>query len=168
MDRPEGDGDGVVTVATMEIIVAALFLAFGGMVMFDSYRIGASWASDGPEAGYFPFYTGLIIVVASLVLLVQGVRQRAASRAAFVEAGQLRQVALVFVPALLYVAGIALAGIYVSSAVYITLFMVFIGHYRWLRRAAVGAGVGVFAFVLFERWFSIPLPKGFVERALGL
>jgi hypothetical protein len=25
----------------------------------------------------------------------------------------------------------------------------------------------VFAFLLFERWFQIPLPKGFVERALG-
>ncbi len=168
MARPEdGDGAGVVSTATMEIIVAALFLAFGAVVMFDSYRIGASWASDGPESGYFPFYTGLIICVVALVLLVQGIRKRGRMAVAFVEAGQLRQVALVFLPALLYVGGIAAVGIYVASAVYIALFMVFLGHYTWLRSVTVGLSVGLFAFMLFERWFHIPLPKGFIERALG-
>ena len=72
MSRPEEEGAGLVSIATMEIIVAALFFAFGAVVMFDSYRIGASWASDGPESGYFPFYTGLIICAAALVLLVHG------------------------------------------------------------------------------------------------
>ena len=167
MSRPEEEGAGLVSIATMEIIVAALFFAFGAVVMFDSYRIGASWASDGPESGYFPFYTGLIICTAALVLLVQGFRKRAQVAVAFVEAGPFRQVALVFFPALVYVGGIALAGIYVASAIYIALFMVFLGHYTWLRSVAVGLSVGLFAFVLFERWFHIPLPKGFVERALG-
>ena len=51
MSRPEEEGAGLVSVATMEIIVAALFFSFGALVMFDSYRIGASWASDGPESG---------------------------------------------------------------------------------------------------------------------
>ena len=167
MARPEEEGAGLVSIATMEIIVAALFFAFGAVVMFDSSRIGASWASDGPESGYFPFYTGLIICVAALVLLVQGIRQRQRVAVAFVEAGPFRQVALVFFPALLYVGGITLAGIYVASAIYIALFMVYLGHYTWLRSVTVGLSVGVFAFVLFERWFHIPLPKGFLERALG-
>ena len=167
MSRPEEEGAGLVSIATMEIIVAALFFAFGAVVMFDSYRIGASWASDGPESGYFPFYTGLIICTAALVLLVQGFRKREQVAVAFVEGGPFRQVALVFFPALVYVGGIALAGIYVASAIYIALFMVFLGHYTWLRSVAVGLSVGLLAFVLFERWFHIPLPKGFVERALG-
>jgi len=42
----------------MEIAVALLFLLFGGVVSWDSYRLGASWGSDGPQAGYFPFYIG--------------------------------------------------------------------------------------------------------------
>jgi hypothetical protein len=45
--------------------------------------------------------------------------------------------------------------------------MVFLGHYTWLRSGAIGLSVGLFAFVLFERWFQIPLPKGFIERTLG-
>jgi hypothetical protein len=167
MSGPEEEGAGVVSTAAMEIVVAALFLAFGAVVMFDSYRIGASWASDGPESGYFPFYTGLIICVAALVLLVQGFRKRAQMPVAFVQAAPLRQVALVFFPALIYVGGIQVAGIYVASAIYITLFMVYLGRYSWLRSGGVGLSVGLFAFVLFERWFQIPLPKGFIERTLG-
>jgi hypothetical protein len=167
MDQPEGSGRSAVSHATMEVVVAALFFAVGALVMFDSYRIGASWGSDGPESGYFPFYTGVIICVSALVLVVQGLRQFAREKVSFVEHGQLRQVLSVLVPALLYVLGIELAGIYVASAIYIALFMALLGHYTWLRSVTVGVSVGLFAFMLFERWFSIPLPKGFVERAFG-
>jgi putative tricarboxylic transport membrane protein len=168
-DGNEGGRRSAVSTATMEIVVAALFFATGAVVVFDSYRLGAKWGFDGPESGYFPFYIGLLICIASLVLLVQGVRQRLATRPgeAFVRAGQLKDVLSVFLPALAYVLGIELIGIYVASAIYIALFMVLLGHYSVLRSVSVGIGVGLFAFVLFERWFSIPLPKGFIERALG-
>ncbi|MBC7778655.1 MAG: tripartite tricarboxylate transporter TctB family protein [Proteobacteria bacterium] len=151
----------------MEIVVAALFFAFAAVVMFDSYRLGAAWGSDGPEPGYFPFYTGLIIAIASVVLLVQGVRLCRQPRAAFVERGQFKDVLVVLLPALGYVLAIEFVGIYLASACYIAVFMVFLGHYTWKRGVTVGVSVGLFAFVLFERWFSIPLPKGFIERALG-
>ena len=46
---------------TLEIVVAGLLFALGALVMFDSVRLGARWADDGPQAGYFPFYIGLLI-----------------------------------------------------------------------------------------------------------
>ena len=43
--------------------VAALFLAVGALVIYDSVRLGASAGrDDGPEPGYFPFYIGLIML----------------------------------------------------------------------------------------------------------
>ena len=39
--------------------------------MIDSYRLGASWGSDGPQSGYFPFYIGLLICLSSVVTLAQ-------------------------------------------------------------------------------------------------
>ena len=41
---------------------------------------------------------------------------------------------------LVYVAGVQLIGIYVASAVYITVFMRWLGKYPWPGSAAVGAG----------------------------
>jgi hypothetical protein len=58
-------------------------------------------------------------------------------------------------------------GIYVSSAVFIALFMRIAGQYTWLRSVVVGLGVSVGAFVMFEIWFKIPLPKGPLENLLG-
>jgi hypothetical protein len=42
-----------------------------------------------------------------------------------------------------------------------------VGKYSSLRSAAVGVGVSVVAFLLFEIWFTIPLPKGPLETMMG-
>jgi hypothetical protein len=157
----------VVTTRTMEIVVALLFLLFGGVVAFDSYRMGARWAEDGPQSGYFPFYIGLIICVSSMVTLLQALFGRAAkSNGAFVERGQLTSVLSVLVPAALYVLGIQLIGIYIASTVYIAVFMVWLGKYSWMKGAALGLVASVSFFAMFEIWFKVPLPKG-VFNPLG-
>jgi hypothetical protein len=45
--------------------------------------------------------------------------------------------------------------------------MQLVGKYSLLRSALVGLGVSVTAFMLFEVWFRIPLPKGPFERLIG-
>ena len=51
-------------------------------------------------------------------------------------------------------------GLYVASAVYIALFMVWLGHYSWCESIAIGLGVSALMFVMFEIWFKVPLYKG--------
>jgi len=167
MSEGRGRSDAAVTTGTMEIVVALLFFVAGAVVSWDSWRLGAAWGMDGPEAGYFPLRIGLLICLSATVVLVQSLRRHRAARETFVERGQLRDVLSILIPAIVYVLGIQLAGIYLASAVYIALFMALLGGYGWPRSAMVGIGVALFAFVLFEFWFRIPLPKGFVERARG-
>ena len=59
-----------------EIFVSAFFLLLGALVMWDSVRLGARWGSDGPEAGYFPFYIALLMSIASAVNLLLGLVKR--------------------------------------------------------------------------------------------
>ena len=151
----------------VDLVVAALILLFGALVAWDSYRLGASWASDGPEAGYFPFYIGMLICISGAVVLVQSLLGLRTDRRVFVTHQQLKQVMVILLPSTVYVLGVQLIGIYVPSALFIGLFMRFAGHYGWLRSAVVGAGVSLVSFVLFEIWFKIPLPKGPVEALFG-
>ncbi|SRR5258708_4094417 len=164
----ESQDKSAVSLKTMEIAVAALFLVFGLVVSWDSYRLGARWGSDGPQAGYFPFYIGLIIIVCSLITLGQSFVIAAARNPPFVMRGQLKMVTLVMVPTVIYVALIEWMGIYVASTIYIALFMWWLGKYSWVRFVPVSIGVNVAFFLMFEIWFKVPLPKGPLEAALGL
>ncbi len=157
------------SVRTWEIVVAALFLVFGAVIVWDSRRLGASWGSDGPQAGYFPFYIGLFICISAVINLYQGIAK--GSREAFVLWGQLRLILIVLVPSVVYVALIDnpwyALGIYVSSAIFIAFFMRYLGKYGWAKIVAVSVGTMVATFVMFEIWFKVPLPKGPLEAAFG-
>lgn len=150
-----------ITMRSIEILVALIFLLIGGIVVFDSFRLGAGWSSDGPQAGYFPFYIGLIIFISSLVTLGQALFGRTSrSDAIFVEWSQLKLVLSVLLPAAVYIGGIQLFGIYLASAVYIATFMIWLGNYSWFKSIVLGVAVSVAGFLTFEIWFQVPLYKG--------
>ena len=151
-----------------EIVVAALFLLAGAIVVYDSLRLGAKWAEDGPQAGYFPFIVGVLICISAAINLVAVFAWAREGDKAFVEVGQLRMVLAVLVPSSIYVALIGYLGIYVASALFVAFFMRWLGKYDWWKLAAVSIGNSVFFFVIFEVWFRIPLPKGPLEALLRL
>ena len=62
---------------------------------------------------------------------------------------------------------VGLLGIYVASAILIAFFMRRHGHYGALPTALVSLGVPLVFFLVFERWFLVPLIKGPIERMLG-
>lgn len=156
-----------VTTRTMDVVVAVLFMAVAVLVMTDSWRVGARWASDGPQAGYFPFYVGLIMFVASLGTLVQNLVAKAPNLTNFVDREQLGSVLKVLVPTTIYVILIEFIGIYVASMIFIAFFMAWLGKYKWQVILPVAVGVPLVLFVMFEIWFLVPLPKGPIETALG-
>ena len=152
----------------VEIGVAAIILLFGLVVVIDSYNLGARWGDDGPQPGYFPFYVGLLICASSVAILMRALRNAALAEESFVSRGELKKILTVLVPTIVYVALIAWLGFYVASTLYIAYFMWQLGKYSWLKTVPVSVGVSVAFFLIFEIWFSVPLPKGPLESALGL
>lgn len=152
----------------VEIGVAAVVLLFGALVVFDSYRLGARWGDDGPQAGYFPFYVGALICLSSAVVLVRALRNAALAAESFVSREGLKMILTVLVPTVVYVALIAFLGFYLTSTLYIAYFMWHLGKYVWIKIVPVAVGVSVAFFLIFEIWFAVPLPKGPLEAALGL
>ena len=152
----------------VEIGVAAAVLLFGAVIVFDSYRVGARWGDDGPQAGYFPFYVGLLICFSSAAVFAAASRNAALAAESFVSREGLKMILTVLVPTVAYVALIAFLGFYVASTIYIAYFMWHLGKYPWVKIAPVAIGVSVVFFLIFEIWFAVPLPKGPLEAALGL
>ena len=131
-------------------------------------RLGARWAEDGPQAGYFPFYVGLLVCLSAAVNFLMALVNRRDAGRDFVELDKLKLVLAVLVPAAVYVAAISWIGIYASSALFIAFFMRWLGKYPWWKVAVVSVGTMVAFFLIFEVWFLVALPKGPLENLLGV
>jgi hypothetical protein len=151
-----------------EMVVAALLFLLGAIVIFDSVRLGARWGDDGPQAGYFPFYIGLVLCLSAALNLGLALLSKRDRDKTFVHFDQLKLVLTVLIPSAIYVALIGWTGIYVASALFIAFFMRWLGKYPWWKVAAVSIGNSVVFFLIFEIWFKVPLPKGPLEALLGL
>lgn len=167
MSSPETPHDGesptVARNCTVDAVVSAILLIVGLVVMYEARRLGASWTSDGPGAGYFPFYIGLVLSVSSVGIFYQAVASKNKDTGAFVDRQQLRQVVSVFAPAVVYVLAVVFLGLYVASAIYIALFMIVLGKYSPVKSVIIGVAVNAAFFLMFEVWFKVPLYKGTLE-----
>ena len=151
---------------TIEMGVALFIMALGAITMFGTLSVGIGWAAEGPQSGFFPFYVGLMIVIASAInfLRASGI----ARGRQFAEWGQIAQVRKVVIPMAIYVAAVPWLGIYVASGLLIAGFMRWLGRYGWLMTVAISVAMPILIYVTFETWFLVPLPKGPLEDLLGL
>lgn len=147
----------------VDAIVAAIMAGIGIVVITASLELGAGWGSDGPGAGYFPFYIGLILTISGFGILFQALWGKKRNTEAFVDGEQFKRVMMVLIPAAIFIAAIQVVGIYVASAAYIALFMVFLGKYPWVKSAVVALSVITLFFFMFEVWFKVPLYKGMLN-----
>ncbi|WP_156387608.1 MULTISPECIES: tripartite tricarboxylate transporter TctB family protein [unclassified Methylobacterium] len=147
----------------VEILVALVLMGLAGLVLWDSYERGAGWDA-GPQNGFFPARVGWILLIAAAAALVSAVRRE---DSVFVTYGQLRMVGSVFAPLFLYVLAIEFVGIYTASALFMAVFMVMLGEFRWWQTLLAVVAVPLVAFWVFEIQFRLSLPKGPVEAMLG-
>jgi len=86
----------------------------------------------------------------------------------FVSREELGGVWAVLWPSAVYAALMTVLGLYVASMLLIGYFMRRHGRYGWAVSVVVSIGVPVVFYLVFERWFLVPLPKGPLEAAIGL
>lgn len=147
----------------VEAVVAFLIFVLGVTVAAGSWKLGAGWTTDGPGAGYFPFYIGLILCVAGLGIMYQALVGKNKNTGIFVDNEQLKLVLSVFIPACVYVLGVQFLGLYVASAIYIALFMIILGKFSKVKSILLALAVVVLFFFMFEVWFKVPLFKGSLD-----
>jgi len=155
-----------------ETAVALFTLAYGLVIVRGATEFGIGWDSSGPEPGAFPFYTGLLVALASLGTLVVTWSKRVSGRdtlsAIILDREGLHRVIAFFLPILGFVLLCATLGMYVATIVYLLFAMRVQGGFGWLASLATAFGSALAFYILLERIFLIQLMKGPLEALLGL
>ena len=147
------------------LITAAILAAAGVLVLVDAVRLGTGWGTDGPQSGFFPFWLAVLLIGCCLAIAAQAVRLTLP--VPFVTRKALGPVLAVLGPAAGFVVLTQAIGLYVASALYMGFYMRWIGRHSWTAVVALAIGFPVITFLVFEKWFLVPMPKGPLETWLG-
>ncbi len=150
---------------TFELAVAAGIGLFGTVVVYGALLAGIGWGFEGPQAGFFPFIIGVILLGATAVNIWHG--WQGSRTKVFAEWDQLKQVGTVTWPIAVFIALVPYIGIYFAAMLLIAYFMMRISDYGPTRTAIIAIGVPLITFLVFERWFLVALPKGPIEAMFG-
>jgi hypothetical protein len=150
---------------TADLTTALILIAGGALVIWDSLRLGIGWGTDGPQSGFFPFWLAVLLVGACVVIALQA--RRRASRAPFITRAQARPVLSTLLPSAGFVLLTQFIGLYVAAMLFMGFYMRWFGRYGWIPVALLSVLFPVLTFVVFEKWFLVPMPKGPLEAWLG-
>lgn len=165
MRNPSGT---LMTRLTVEIAVACTAALVGAIVSYGSLEIGTGWGDVGPQPGYFPFYIGLFIVLASCGVLIEVVIEQRRRKQVFLTREQGHRILSFFLPMLGFVAVSMALGLYVGLGLYLFGVMTIQGGYRIGKALTVCLSTIVIFYVVFEKWFQVPLLKGPIEALLNI
>lgn len=154
-----------------DLTTAGVLLALGGVVVYDAVRLGIGWGDAGPRSGFFPFWLAILLGLCSAAIFLQAWRRRTTK--VFVRREQLVPVLKVLVPVAVFITVMDPPGpadglgLYVAAALYIGTYMRWVGRHRWTTVLLLSIVLPVVTFIVFERWFLVPMPKGPLETWLG-
>lgn len=153
-----------------DVVCAFVLIAIGALAVFDARRYGVfGWGPAGPEPGLYPFLLGVGIIAGSLIVLGRtlGGYLRSEKDESFIPRGALKPVLSVAVPAAGMVFLMQFIGLYLAAGLYLAVYMRWIGKHRWITVVAVSVLLPLSGYLVFEKWFLIPLPEGSLTGHLG-
>lgn len=141
-----------------ELIIAAGFILVAGIVIGDMLRAGAGWTEYGPDAGFVPFWEGVLLMVSAIVILIGGLKQKGGENFFVSKEGFWEAIRITFT-SVLFTVGIVFLGVYFSSFFYSILFARWLGKHRWVSCVAFAVIITAFIFFGMEKGLKITLPK---------
>ncbi|MFB3887372.1 MAG: tripartite tricarboxylate transporter TctB family protein [Thermodesulfobacteriota bacterium] len=142
-------------------ISSILFILFGAFLIFESrkYSMGTI---DNPGPGFLPFLLGIAIGLMSIVLAIKVWRKmkREDQTASWPKREGLIKVSLIFIVILLFTALLETTGYMINVFVLFVILLRPVGKQKWLWTLSISVGATLGAYLLFDRWLMLPLPRG--------
>lgn len=144
-----------------EKVTCLLLMAFAVFVGFESrkYPLGTI---DNPGPGFLPLLLGVAMAVMAVALTARVWKDGTVEvhRPFWPEKGALSKVSLAFATILLFTALLEITGYMFNIFILFLILLRPIGRQKWIWSMAISMGATLVAYLLFDKWLMIPLPRG--------
>ncbi len=137
---------------------ALFWVAAGLLACYGATRLGLGSVTE-PGVGFIFFWSGLILVILSLIVLADSIRS---SEDTVREMGEMNwaKIALVLLSLLLYAFFLERLGFVLTTFVLMSFLLGCIEGTNWIRSLGVAGAAALASYAIFELWLKIRLPKG--------
>lgn len=145
---------------TADRIGAAVLLALAVAYAATAAGRYTYWTANGPGAGFFPFWLGVVLAVLSTLMLVSAVRRPDPGTAWLPTGhGAARFVVVVAVTGV-FIALLPVLGMVLGTAIFLGVLLRMLEGHSWRATLAVAVGAAVANWALFVQWLKVPFPVG--------
>lgn len=144
-----------------DIVVGLCFLAIGIAFAAGSVRLKIGVPTE-PQAGFFPFIDGIVLIALSALFLFQVLRGRAGDSPAF---GKVGGPAIVVLALILYVAALETLGYVITTAI-LSAVVMRVMETKPGTLVLVSLILSVVSYLLFDRLLGVTLPPGLIAALL--
>ena len=138
--------------------IALFWIALGVLLCYEATRLGVGTASE-PGSGFIFFWSGLILVVLSLLAFAESLRD---GEEAIREIGAMnwRKIVLVLLALLSYAFFLEKLGFVLTTFVLLSFLLAMIEGNHWSKSLGVASAAAGGSYAIFELWLKIRLPHG--------
>ncbi len=147
------------------VSIILLALTLGSLVEISNLPIGSF---RFPEAGFFPFIITILLGTLSLILLGQGIREKAKGKESFlIRLGEWKKVSLTVAALLGFIFLFEYLGFLISIFFLMVFLLLAVGGQKW--RGVIGTAVlsALVSYLLFDTLLKASLPAGLLKGILG-
>lgn len=143
----------------LENVVACLFSVLALVIMGMSVKLGFGRVIE-PGPGFFPFFTGLLLLVSGLVLLKLPKNKK--DRQSFFQDNGNKRFWGMILALVGWLALIPLLGYVVVTFIAMVAFAKIMGLEGWGRPVVISLSTTIVIYIMFSYCFSVDLPVGMI------
>lgn len=142
-----------------EVLFGCLILAFGIIALVGSMQLGFGSLSQ-PGSGLFPFFAGLMIVIAAPIAIVNSIVGRGSESEFILKKDGFRTLAGMIVVFAGWILAMPALGYVVVTFAAVLVLARLLGLEGWLKPLALSVATALATYVLFDRLLYLDLPRG--------
>jgi len=149
-------------VRTADRVTAALLLAFAVAFSVGALKQYQWWGPGGPGPAFMPFWLGLAMALLAAMLLARSIRQQHPGESWLPRGEGLRDLLVVLVATIAFVALLNVTGMIIGTALYLLVLVRYLGRHAWWVTIAVALAAAGFNWLVFVHWLRVPMPEGMI------